>query len=140
MNHSRRKVLAIGSGMVALTSLAGLPVFASAADDAIAALTGGAAISEGGIDLIAPEIAENGNGVPVSVSAPGAVSISIFAQGNPVPKVVTMKFGPLSGSSSGSTRIRLAKTQNVIAIAQMQDGSFRRASAAVKVTISGCGG
>jgi len=39
-----------------------------------------------------------------------------------------------------STRIRLAKTQNVVAIAQMNDGSFQRANAAVKVTIGGCGG
>ena len=140
MSYSRRKVLTIGSGMFAATSLMGLPAFASAADDAIAALTGGKGASEGDVELVAPEIAENGNTVPISVSAPGATSISIFAEGNPVPNVVTVKFGPLAGSHSASTRIRLAKTQNVIAIAQMEDGSFRRASAMVKVTIGGCGG
>jgi len=74
------------------------------------------------------------------VSAPGAVEIALFASGNPTPAVATFKFGPLSGSRSGSTRIRLAKTQDVVAIAKMEDGTFRQASATVKVTIGGCGG
>jgi sulfur-oxidizing protein SoxY len=140
MELTRRRVLAIGASTMATASLAGLPAFASLTDDAIAELTGGADISEGGIDLTAPEIAENGNTVPVEVSASGAVSIALFATGNPTPKVATFKFGPLAGSRFGATRIRLAKTQDVIAIAQMEDGSFRQASATVKVTIGGCGG
>ena len=140
MDLTRRKALALGTGTLAFATLAGLPAFASLTDDAIAALTGGAEVTEGGIDLIAPEIAENGNTVPVEVSAPGAVEIALFASGNPTPAVATFKFGPLAGSRSGSTRIRLAKTQDVVAIAKMEDGSFRKASATVKVTIGGCGG
>ena len=58
----------------------------------------------------------------------------------PVPNVATFTFGPLSASRSASTRIRLARTQNIVAIAQMEDGSFQKASANVKVTIGGCGG
>jgi len=140
MDLTRRKALALGTGTLAFATLAGLPAFASLTDDAIAAMTGGAEVAEGGIDLIAPEIAENGNTVPVEVSAPGAVEIALFASGNPTPAVATFKFGPLAGSRSGSTRIRLAKTQDVVAIAKMEDGSFRKASATVKVTIGGCGG
>jgi len=140
MDLTRRKALALGTGTLAAAMLAGLPAFASLTDDAIAAMTGGADITEGGIDLTAPEIAENGNTVPVEVSAPGAVEIALFAAGNPTPAVATFKFGPLAGSRSGSTRIRLAKTQDVVAIAKMEDGSFRKASATVKVTIGGCGG
>ena len=140
MDLTRRKALALGTGTLVFASLAGLPAFASLTDDAIATMTGGADITEGGIDLIAPEIAENGNTVPVEVSAPGAVEIALFASGNPTPAVATFKFGPLAGSRSGSTRIRLAKTQDVVAIAKMEDGSFRKASATVKVTIGGCGG
>ncbi|AZV77015.1 thiosulfate oxidation carrier protein SoxY [Parasedimentitalea marina] len=140
MDLTRRKALALGTGTLAAAMLAGLPAFASLTDDAIAAMTGGADITEGGIDLTAPEIAENGNTVPVEVSAPGAVEIALFASGNPTPAVATFKFGPLAGSRSGSTRIRLAKTQDVVAIAKMEDGSFRKASATVKVTIGGCGG
>lgn len=140
MNLTRRKLLAVGSGTLAFASLFGLPAFASVADDAMAEFTGGAAVTDGGIDLTAPEIAENGNTVPVAVSAEGATEIMVFATGNPTPKVATFKFGPLSGSRSASTRMRLAKTQDVVAIAKMEDGTFRRASSTVKVTIGGCGG
>ena len=140
MELTRRKILAIGSGTLALTGFGAMPSFASLTDDAIAELTGGAAMGEGGVSITAPEIAENGNTVPIEVSAPGAVAITLFADGNPVPNVATFKFGPLAGSQSASTRIRLATTQNVVAIAQMQDGSFQKASANVKVTIGGCGG
>ena len=139
MELTRRKILAIGSGALA-ASFTGLPAFASLTDDAIAALTGGAELGSGAITLTAPEIAENGNTVPIGVDAPGATQITLFADGNPVPNVATFNFGPLSASRSASTRIRLATTQNVVAIAKMEDGSFQMAKAEVKVTIGGCGG
>ncbi|WP_236638331.1 thiosulfate oxidation carrier protein SoxY [Mangrovicoccus ximenensis] len=114
---------------------------AAALEEAMAAFTGGADVAEGGgITLTAPEIAENGNTVPIAVSAPGAASISLFAAGNPSPEVCTFSFGPAAGSQSASTRIRLAKTQDVVAVAKMADGSFVKTSATVKVTIGGCGG
>ncbi|MCV6593130.1 MAG: thiosulfate oxidation carrier protein SoxY [Silicimonas sp.] len=138
MELTRRQML-VTSG-AALATFAGLPAFASATDDAIAALTGGASLGEGVITLGTPEIAENGNTVPVEVSAPGAKSITLYADGNPVPSVATFNFGPLNPSRSASTRIRLAKTQNVVAVAQMEDGSWQMAKAEVKVTIGGCGG
>ena len=140
MQLTRRKLLAISSSGLALAALTSLPAYASLTDDAIAALTGGAAMGEGAITLTAPEIAENGNTVPIAVDAPGAAEITLFADGNPVPNVATFKFGPLSASRSASTRIRLAKTQNIVAIAKMEDGSFQMAKANVKVTIGGCGG
>ncbi len=140
MTITRRYALALGGGALALTGLSGLPAFASVADDAIMKITGGAKVVEGGVDLTAPEIAENGNTVPVAVSAPGASVITILAPSNPSPAVATFNFGPLSGASEASTRMRLAKTQKVIAVAKMADGSFHTASAMVKVTIGGCGG
>lgn len=140
MDFTRRDILALGSGTLALASLTGLPAFAAKIDDAIAAFTGGAEMGSGALTLTAPEIAENGNTVPIAVAAPGASEITVFADGNPEPEVVTFKFGPLNPTRAASTRIRLAKTQNVIAIAKMEDGSFQRAEAAVKVTIGGCGG
>ena len=93
MELTRRKALVIGSGALASTALVGLPAYASLTDEAITAMTGGADVVEGGIDLTAPEIAENGNTVPVTVSAPGAVEIALFAAGNPTPAVATFKFG-----------------------------------------------
>ncbi|MEO9827619.1 MAG: thiosulfate oxidation carrier protein SoxY [Paracoccaceae bacterium] len=140
MKLTRRKILAIGSGVLGFASLAGLPAFANLTDDAIAAFTGGAELGEGAITLTAPEIAENGNTVPIEVDAPGAAQITLFAEGNPEPNVATFNFGPLSASRSASTRIRLAQTQNVVAVAKMEDGSFQIAKAEVKVTIGGCGG
>nr|WP_319246618.1 thiosulfate oxidation carrier protein SoxY [uncultured Celeribacter sp.] len=138
MNLTRRDALALGLGATAASLL---PFRASAAaDDAIAAFTGGAEAGEGDLTLTAPEIAENGNTVPVSVDAPGAVAVALFATGNPTPGVATFTFGPLAGSQSASTRIRLAGTQDVVAVAKMADGSFIKASSVVKVTIGGCGG
>lgn len=138
MDFTRRETLALGAGAAAM---AVLPFQVHAAgDDAMAEFTGGADVAEGGVELTAPEIAENGNTVPVSVSAPGAVAIAVYATGNPTPGVATFNFGPLAASQAASTRIRLAGTQEVVAIAKMADGSFAKASATVKVTIGGCGG
>ena len=138
MQISRRETLALGLGAAALTVL---PFRANAAaDEAIAAFTGGADLSDAGIDLTAPEIAENGNTVPISVSAEGASAILILAAGNPTPGVAAFRFGPLAGSQAASTRIRLAGTQDVQAIAKMADGSYQTAMKTVKVTIGGCGG
>ncbi|TDE38008.1 thiosulfate oxidation carrier protein SoxY [Antarcticimicrobium sediminis] len=138
MEFTRRDTLAMGLGAAVLSMV---PFRASAAvDAAVEAFTGGADMAATGIELTAPEIAENGNTVPIAVNAPGATAIMVLAAGNPTPGVVTFKFGPLAGSQSASTRIRLAGTQDVVAIAKMADGSFARAASTVKVTIGGCGG
>ncbi|OUS07129.1 thiosulfate oxidation carrier protein SoxY [Rhodobacterales bacterium 52_120_T64] len=139
MDYTRRDALILGAGAATAVFMP-IQAFASASDDAIAAFTGGAATSDAGIELTAPEIAENGNTVPVAVSAPGAVSIILIATGNPNPDVCTFNFGQFSGSQSGSTRIRLAGTQEVVAVAKMADGSYAQTSSVVKVTIGGCGG
>ena len=140
MGLTRRNMMLAGTSAFAVATFCGLPVLASAVDEHIAAFTGGADAVAGAIELDAPEIAENGNTVPITVSAPGASSIMILAAGNPVPAVATFNFGPMSAARSGSTRIRLAKTQDVIAVAKMEDGSCQTTQATVKVTIGGCGG
>ena len=138
MEFTRRNALAIGVGAFVF---AGLPIKGFAkGEEAIAAFTGGADVTEGGITLTAPEIAENGNTVPIEVSAEGAAEIMVLAMGNPTPGVATFKFGKLAAAHSASTRIRLAGTQDVVAIAKMADGTFARTSKTVKVTIGGCGG
>ena len=136
---SRREALVLALGSV---PAAAIPMSALASvDEAVAAFTGGAAVTDGaGVTLTAPEIAENGNTVPVSVDAPGASSILVLAAGNPTPAVATFNFGELAGAHSASTRIRLSKTQDVVAIAKLADGTFVRTSSEVKVTIGGCGG
>ncbi|KMW60704.1 Sulfur oxidation protein SoxY [Candidatus Rhodobacter oscarellae] len=136
MKLSRREMLAIGASAIAVAGGAS----AFAATDAIMGFTGGVEVSEGGITITAPEIAENGNTVPIGIEAPGAEAVAVYADGNPVPNVAVFTFGELSPSKSASTRVRLAKTQNVVAVAKMADGTYTMSQAAVKVTIGGCGG
>ncbi len=138
MKITRRDAVAMGLGA---TMVAMLPLRVSAAgEEAVMAFTGGAEAGEGDITLTAPEIAENGNTVPISVAAPGAVEIMVLATGNPSPEVANFKFGTASGGAEVSTRMRLAGTQDVIAVAKMADGSFIKTARNVKVTIGGCGG
>ncbi|MGV6849540.1 MAG: thiosulfate oxidation carrier protein SoxY [Marinibacterium sp.] len=142
MEMTRRQTLVVGAaaGLAASLPLRAMAAAHAASEAVISEFTGGAAVGDGGVTLTAPEIAENGNTVPVSVDAPGASEIMLVASGNPTPNVCTFKFGPLAGGQSASTRIRLAGTQDVLAIAKMPDGTFSKAAATVKVTIGGCGG
>ena len=140
MEFTRRETLALGLGAAALSVLPFRAAQAATADELIAEFTGGAVLADAGVTLTAPEIAENGNTVPIDVSAPGASAILVLATGNPTPPVATFNFGPLAATQAASTRIRLAKTQDLVAIAKLADGSFAKASATVKVTIGGCGG
>ncbi len=137
---TRRDTMALGLGVATVTMIPGLASASTEVEQAIAAFTGGADISEGGVTITAPEIAENGNTVPVEVDAPGAAAILILAAGNPTPGVATFNFKEGAGSQRAATRIRLGGTQDVVAVAKMADGSFKQAALEVKVTIGGCGG
>lgn len=140
MSMTRRTF--VGTGLTAVAAFLAMPLTATAqeVEEAISAFTGGADMADEGITLIAPEIAENGNTVPIEVSSEGAEAIMILATGNPSPDVATFNFGPASGSPSASTRIRLAAEQEVLAIARRADGTFVSARQTVRVTIGGCGG
>ena len=86
----------------------------------------------------APEIADNGGAVPIRVVAPGARRIALFADGNPNPGVAVFSFGKLA-TPEATVRIRLAGSQNLVAVAEMVDGTFRETSRPIVVTIGGCG-
>lgn len=144
MNATRRDVLSLAAaGLAALAAgLTGLvPVrVARAANQtqlAIALFTKGALPLEGGVRIEAPEIADNGGAVPVQVSADGARRIALFADGNPSPGVAVFSFGKWV-KPAASTRIRLAGSQKLIAVAEMVDGTFRKTSRSIKVTAGGC--
>ncbi len=146
---TRRETLAFGAAAGAAALLAPYAAWAAAeeANALIAKFTGGKTASDGKVTLQMPEIAENGNTVPLSVSVDSPMTndnyvkrVIIVADGNPRPEVVTFNFTPRSGVAEASTRMRLAKTQNVVAIAEMSDGSFHQTKRQVKVTIGGCGG
>ncbi len=150
LSINRRQMLTIGAGAAALGML-GLPVTPAYAkndsDEAIAKFTGGKAPTAGRVKLDLPEIAENGNTVPMTVSVESPMTeqshvtdVLVVTDGNPRAGVATFHFSPASGVAEANTRIRLATSQNIIAIAKMNDGSFYSATKAVKVTIGGCGG
>lgn len=110
-------------------------------------LTGGKTPSEGRVKLDMPEIAENGNTVPLTVTVESPMTeqdhvkaIYVLADGNPEPGVAVFHLSPMNGKAEVATRMRMAKTQNVIAAAQMSDGSVYMGKTEVKVTIGGCGG
>ena len=99
------------------------------------------------IYLDLPEIAENGNQVKVSFEIDSPMTddnfvrfVHVLADGNPAPKVARFMFTPSAGVCSATTRMRLAKTQNVYLLAEFSNGSYAMAQSTVKVTIGGCGG
>ena len=93
----------------------------------------------GDVKIKAPEIAENGAVVPVTVTAPeGATELSILVDGNPTPLAATFILGE-GAMPEASTRIKMGKTANVVAVAKVGDKALS-AKQEVKVTIGGCGG
>lgn len=149
MKTDRRTFCALSAGALTLALAGNRAVLADghAVDERIAEFTGGAEPATGTIALKAPEIAENGNTVPISVSVDSPMTddnyvseVMILATGNPLPGVATFKFSPMSGTATASTRIRLAKTQDLVALAKLSDGSVFMDTKSVKVTIGGCGG
>ncbi len=145
---SRREILATGAGALAVAAF-GIDGAQAAnnAQDLVKTFTGGKAATEGKVKLDLPEIAENGNTVPMTVSVESPMTdashvsdVLVVADGNPNGGVVTFHFTPASGVAEANTRIRLAQTQNIIAVAKMNDGSFFTTTKQVKVTIGGCGG
>lgn len=116
-------------------------------EDALKTILGDARPIEGRINFDMPEIAENGNTVPFTIGLDSPMTekeyvkaIHIISTGNPQPGVATFHYTPQSGKASVSSRMRLARSQEVIAVAELNDGKFVIARRPVKVTIGGCGG
>jgi sulfur-oxidizing protein SoxY len=145
---NRREMLALGAGMAGVVAFGAPQALAkNDSEEAIKKFTGGKAPTQGKIKLDLPEIAENGNTVPMTVTVESPMTaqshvtdVLVLASENPRSGVATFHFTPASGVAEANTRIRLASTQDVIAVAKMSDGSFFMASKQVKVTIGGCGG
>jgi sulfur-oxidizing protein SoxY len=148
---ARRSFLRLTAmGGVALVAAQLLPsrALATRADvvRAVEDLTGGVQPKPGKIRLDLPVVAEYGDTVPLTVEVESPMTdadhvdaVYIFAEENPVSHVLTFKFTPMSGRARVSTRIRLAKTQEVMALARMSNGDFYTSKRLVKVTIGGCG-
>lgn len=144
---SRRAVLALVLAGVALVPRPGLANLSERVQAAVDKLRAGRSAQEGRMTLRLPAIAENGNAVPLNVmvespmtTADHVKAIHVFATGNPTPEIAVFHLTPAMGRATVDTRIRLGQTQDVVAFAEMSDGSLFVARAEVKVTIGGCGG
>ncbi len=145
---SRRGALALGvAGAAAIGWGSRAHAAAKEAADEIAKFTGGKTAEAGKVSIELPEIAENGNTVPLAISVDAPMTadsyvseILVVSEGNPNPGVVKFHFSPMSGKAAASTRIRLATTQNIVVVAKTSGGQFFTGKKLVKVTIGGCGG
>ncbi|SDB73543.1 SoxY-related AACIE arm protein [Belnapia rosea] len=136
---------ALGAGLLAVALLRPARAERPGLREAILAFTGGAEPAEGQVTLEIPPLVENGNTVPVTIAVESPMTeadhvrrIALFNERNPQPNVVTARLGPRAGRARLATRMRLATSQRLVAVAEMSDGRFRSASADVIVTLAAC--
>ena len=141
----RRDVLAAGAGMALLALVRPASATPEEMAAAIKVFTGGATPQEGKVKFDIAQLIDNGNAVPVTVAveseqrgADHVAAIAIFNEKNPQTDVAVFTLGPRAGKAEVSTRIRLATSQRLIAIARMGDGSYWSKSVDVIVTLAAC--
>ncbi len=142
---TRRTVLTLGTGAIALLLSPAARATTASMAEAIRAFTNGKAIAASGVSLDIPLLLESGNSVPAVVKVDSPMSednfvrkIALFNEKNPLPNVAIFHLTPQSGRAWVSTRIRLSDSQKVMAVAEMSDGSFRSGSIEVIVTLPAC--
>jgi sulfur-oxidizing protein SoxY len=145
-NATRRQFLAL-TGSAAMLTVTLRPAEATPAmlASAIRNVVGSAVVQTGKVKLDIPPLVENGNTVPMTVSVTSPMtpddyvkSIHVFNEKNPQPNIGNFYLGPRAGRAQVSTRIRLADTQKLVAIARLSDGSFWSVSADIVVTLAAC--
>lgn len=145
--HTRRRF------MTAMAGIAAAPLLPAARaqtpendlEPLIRKITGGKPVTEGGVVVDTPRLADNGHSVPLKVAvespmtaANHVVAITLLSERNPRPVIATYRLGPRCGKAAVATRVRLNGTQRLVAIAQFSDGSYRSGSIEVVVTESAC--
>ena len=149
--RSRRRFLSAAGGIAAAALL---PPRASAQlartplnnmPEVIRRVTGGAVIREGRVKLDVPPLVENGHLVPLGVTVESPMTdadhvreIHVFTEKNPLPEMISFYLGPRAGRAAVATRVRLADTEHVVALARMSDGSWWSDTAFVIVTLAAC--
>ena len=142
---TRRQLVLMTAGLTA--SAFAHPALAEADElaAAVSAYAAGQKVTEGKVKLDIAELVDNGNVVPITVSVDSPMtatnhvkSIAVFNEKNPQREVVKFTLGPRYGKADVSTRIRLATTQKLVAVAQMSDGTFWSHTVEVIVTLAAC--
>ncbi len=146
-DHATRRDFLAFAGGVTMLAVTLRPAEATPATmaSAIRSVIGTEPVKTGKVKLDIPPLVENGNTVPMTVSVAHPMapedhvkSIHIFNEKNPQPNIGNFYFGPQAGRAQVSTRVRLADSQKIIAIAKLSDGTFWSASVDVIVTLAAC--
>jgi sulfur-oxidizing protein SoxY len=150
LNTTRRTFLGLAggaavAGAVPIVTLRPLEATPAMLTSAIRNVVGEAQVQTGKVKIDIPPLVENGNTVPMTVSVTSPMtetdyvkSIHVFNEKNPQPNIGNFYIGPWAGRAQVATRIRLADSQKVVAIARMSDDSFWSVSAEVIVTLAAC--
>ncbi|MBP6404384.1 MAG: SoxY-related AACIE arm protein [Proteobacteria bacterium] len=149
MTATRRQALSAGAALAGLVLVR--PALAQGTDPggelaaAVRQFTGGAPVQNGRIKLDIAQLVDNGNTVPMTVSvdspmtaADHVVALAVFNERNPQREVIKATLGPRAGKAQVATRIRLATSQKLMAVARMSDGSYWQHTADVVVTLAAC--
>jgi len=144
---TRRRMIVSAAGL----TWAGLTVRMARADEtwpqipALATFLGQRELRAGKVTIDIPKLADNGNSVPLTITVDSPMTdtdrvsaIHIYSERNPRPRIAAIELGPDVGRAQLATRIRLAGTQHIVAVAQMKDGALWGATAEVIVTQSAC--
>src|SRR5262245_296989 len=137
--------VAAGVGIVTVLPVSEASATPASMDAAIKKVVGSAALRKGKITLNLPPLVENGNSVSVDIAVESPMTpdnyvkaIHVFNEKNPLPNVISAKLGPRAGQAKLSTRMRLADSQRVMAVAELSDGTFWSDEVDVIVTIAAC--
>ena len=149
-NSTRRQFLGLAGGAAVIGAVPIVTLRPAEATPAMLAtairnVVGEAEVRTGKVKLDVPPLVENGNTVPMTVTVLSPMtpddyvrSIHVFNEKNPQPNIGNFYLGPHSGRAQVSTRIRLADSQKIVAIARLSDGSFWSVSVEVVVTLAAC--
>jgi sulfur-oxidizing protein SoxY len=139
----RRDFLAGAAGAFALRRSALAQV--DPLDPLVRSVTNGAPVRKGKVTLVLPQLADNGNSVPIRITVESPMteadhvkSIHLYSERNPVRNMANFYLGPRAGKAEINSRVRLAGSQSVIAVAKLSDGSFWYDAAPIVVTLSAC--
>jgi sulfur-oxidizing protein SoxY len=143
---SRRRALSLLAGSACLLVVRPAAATPEGLAAALKETFGDTPVTPGKVALELPKLAENGAIVPVTVSVESPMTeqdhvkrIHLFAEKNPLPRIVEFELGPHNGRARVSSRIRIADSQQITAVAAMSDGSLWSAAVQVEVTVTGCG-
>jgi sulfur-oxidizing protein SoxY len=142
---ARRRLLGTGVGLLAVALVRPAQATPEEMQAAVRELVGDAVPLPGKVKLEIPPLVENGNAVPVTVTVESPMTaadhvrrIALFNEKNPQPQVAVFHLGARAGRAQVATRMRLADSQTITALAEFSDGTWRSASAKVIVTLAAC--